>query len=153
MSGTGDHKAGWGYAVEGRPSPLLQAALRAHQRRNGAGAALPAAEGDAAAWVRRIAEALRDGLCRAAVVFCHDPGLACCIANKVPGVRCLAVDTLEQARRAIGRWRANLLVVDPNRRTYFECRELLRLCQESVTADCPASVAGVLRELDGHAHR
>ena len=46
---------------------------------------------------------------------------------------------------------ANLLVVEMAERTYFECKELLRLCRDG--AACPPAVACILQELDGHAHR
>ena len=45
-----------------------------------------------------------------------------------------------------------LLVVEMAGRTYFECKELLRLCGDGAAA-CPPGVARVLQELDGHAHR
>jgi hypothetical protein len=85
------------------------------------------------------------------VLFCGDACLACCIANKVPGVRAAAVWTVSQAARALEEFGANLLVVEMADRTYFECKELLRLCRAG--ADCPPGVACVLEELDGHAHR
>jgi hypothetical protein len=93
---------------------------------------------------------LRSGQCRAAVLFCADPCLACCLSNKVPGVRAAAVATVAQAVRALERLGANLLVVEPAGRTYFECRQILRLCRAG--AACPPEVAGILQELDGHAH-
>ena len=72
-------------------------------------------------------------------------------ANKVPGVRAAAGWTVAQAARALEQFGANLLVVEMADRTYFECKELLRLC--CAGADCPPGVACVLEELDGHAHR
>jgi hypothetical protein len=70
----------------------------------------------------------------------------------VPGVRAAAVSTVPQAVRAVTRLAANLLVVESAGRTYYEFKELLRLCGE-YRGCCPAAVAGVLQELDGHAHR
>jgi ribose 5-phosphate isomerase RpiB len=99
-----------------------------------------------------VAECLRDGRCRTALLFCSDPCLACCVANKVPGVRAATVATVAQAARALEQLGANLLVVAMADRTYFECKELLRLCRAGA-ADCPPAVARVLKELDGHAHR
>jgi len=84
-------------------------------------------------------------------LFCHDACLACCIANKVPGVRAAAVWTVAQAERALEQLGANLLVVEMADRTFFECKEMLRLCCEE--ANCPPHVACILKELDGHAHR
>jgi Ribose/Galactose Isomerase len=140
-------KSAWGYAVEGRPSMMLQVALRAAHRNGHPPQTLSDCEGGA----REVAECLRSGRCRTAVLFCRDACLACCIANKVPGVRAAAVGTVAQAARALERFGANLLVVEMADRTYFEFKELLRLC--SAGADCPPAVACVLEELDGHAHR
>ncbi len=146
-------QAGWGWTVEGRPSAMLSAALRSAARNGSRPVSLPACNGEACSWVKEVAECLRKGTCRAAVVFCADPGLACCVANKVPGVRAVAVSTIAQAKQAITSIGANVLAVEMNGCTYFECRELLRLCESGVGAACPGGVACVLRELDGHAHR
>src|SRR5262249_26885407 len=125
MSGNGQSRCGWGYAVEGKPSTMLQVALRSVCR-NGAGPEpLPECNGDACGWVRQVAECLRSGKCQAAVLFCSDAGLACCVANKVAGVRAAAVWTVAQAVRAMKMLGANLLIVEMADRTYFECRELL----------------------------
>jgi hypothetical protein len=132
----------WGCAVEGRPSLMLQVALRGVQRNGNAPEALTEQE---------AAECLRSGRCRTAILFCRDACLACCIANKSPGVRAAAVSTVAQAARALESFGANLLVVEMAERTYFECKELLRLCCDG--AECPLEVACVLEELDGHAHR
>jgi hypothetical protein len=61
--------------------------------------------------------------------------------------------SVEQARLAVAKLGANLLIVERKGRTYFECRELLRLCEGCVSIVCPDGVACVLEELDGHAHR
>jgi hypothetical protein len=152
MSGNGQSGGGWGYAVEGTPSTMLQVALRSLCRGGTRPEPLPDCNGDACGWVRRVAECLRGGKCQAAVLFCSDAGLACCVANKVPGVRAAAVWTVAQAARARVQLGANLLVVEMAGRTYFECREMLRLCCGGAAA-CPPGVACVLQELDGHAHR
>lgn len=152
MSDNGKAEARWGYAVEGKPSMMLQAALRALGRNGAPPQALPACEGEPCGWVRRVAECLKNGECRAAVLFCGDPCLACCIANKVPGVRAAAVWTVAQAARAVEQLGANLLVVETAGRTFYECKEMLRLCHDR-PATCPPGVACVLQELDGHAHR
>jgi hypothetical protein len=149
MSGNGRTSATWAYAVEGKPSTMLEIALRSvgQQPR-----LLPECNGDTGAWVRDVAVCLADGNCRAAVLFCKDAGLACCVANKVPGVRAVAVAGVGQAVRALQNLGANLVVVEMAGRTYYECRELLRLCRDHTSA-CPPGLACVLQELDGHAHR
>jgi hypothetical protein len=151
MNVKGQTGAGWGYAVEGRPSMMLQIALRAVHRNGFTPQPLPECYGETCDWVRRVAECLRSGQCRTAVLFCGDVCLACCIANKVPGVRAAAVSTVAQAARAMEQLGANLLVAEMADRTYFECKELLRLCRDG--ANCPPGVACILQELDGHAHR
>jgi hypothetical protein len=88
-----------------------------------------------------------------AVLFCDDAGLACCVANKVPGVRAAAVWTVARANRALHQLGANLLIAETAGLTFYECRELLRLCCDCTPAPCPPGVACVLEELDGHAHR
>jgi hypothetical protein len=151
MNGNGHTALGWGYAVEGRPSTMLQIALRAVHRNGHSPQSLPECKGESCGWIRQVAECLRSGRCRTAVLFCRDACLACCVANKVPGVRAAAVGTVIQAARALEQLGANLLVVEMAERTYFECKEMLRLCREG--AACPSNVATVLQELDGHAHR
>jgi hypothetical protein len=152
MNGNGRAVAGWGYAVEGRPSTMLQAALRAAHRNGERPQPLPECDGEPCAWIRQVAECLRSGQCRTAVVFCRDACLACCVANKVPGVRAAVVWTVRHTARALEQLGANLLVVEMADRTYFECKEMLRLCGAGAAA-CPPEVACVLEELDGHAHR
>jgi hypothetical protein len=151
MSGNGQVVPAWGVAIEGRPSTMLQVALRSVSRNGSRPEELPECDGEACDWVRRVAECLKSGRCQTAVLFCQDAGVACCVANKVPGVRAAAVWTVAQASRALAELGANLLVVEMAGRTYFECRELLRLC--CAGAACPPRLACVLRELDGHAHR
>lgn len=151
MNGNGQTGASWGYAVEGRPSTMLQVALRAAHRNGHSPQVLSECNGETCDWVRRVAECLRSGNCRTAVLFCRDACLACCIANKVSGVRAAAVGTVGQATRALEQLGANLLVVEMADRTYFECKEFLRLCCDG--AACPPGLACILQELDGHAHR
>lgn len=153
MSANGEARPIWGYAVEGQPAPMLQIALGAVCRNGSAPKTLPACNGEPCTWVRQVAECLKNGQCRVAVLFCQDAGLACCIANKVPGVRAAAVGSIAQANRVLDQLAANLLVVEMQGRTYYEFKELLRLCTAGSPAACPPGVACVLEELDGHAHR
>ena len=152
MKGNGQDDPTWAIAVEGKPSPMLQVALTAIRRNGGQPRVLLECNGDLCRWVRQVAEGVRRGPCRAAAVFCRDAGLASCIANKVAGVRAAAVATVAQAARALDQLGANVLVIEMAGRTYFECKEMLRLCCQG-TAVCPDQVACVLQELDGHAHR
>jgi len=131
---------------------MLQAALRSVQRNGSHAETLPVCRGESCSWSRDVAACLKDGTCRIAIVFCADPGLICCVANKVPGVRAVAVWTIPQAHRALDVLGANLLAVEMGGRTYYECKELLCLCRDH-SCSCPPGVACVLQELDGHAHR
>ena len=110
-------------------------------------------KGSACEWSRAVAECVARGECRGGVVFCQDPGLVCCVANKVAGLRGVAVITVAQAARAVLTLGPNLVAVEMPGRTFFEIRQILRvLCEPGQTA-CPPGVACTLRELDGHAHR
>lgn len=153
MNSNGQAGSRWGCTVEGQPSVMLQAALRTLRRGGCPPQELPACNGSTCDWVRQVAACLHNGTCQVAVLFCDDAGLACCVANKVPGVRAAAVGTVGQARRALDGLGANLLVVEAAGRTFYECKELLRLCGDCAPVRCPPGVACVLQELDGHAHR
>jgi hypothetical protein len=104
-------------------------------------------------WAKAVAECIARGECAGGVVFCEDPGLVCCVANKVPGLRAVAVTTLHQAARATLTLAANLLAVEMPGRTFFEIRQMLRTCCTPSGPGCPDGLACTLRELDGHAHR
>jgi ribose 5-phosphate isomerase RpiB len=142
----------WGYGQD-RPYYLLGAALRAVRREGIAVTDLPAANGSAAGWAKAVARCVADGTCRGGVVFCDDPGLICCVANKVTGLRAVPVVTVAQAARATLTLGANLLAVEMPGRTYFEMRQIIRILCCGDGPSCPEVVAGLLREMDGHAHR
>jgi ribose 5-phosphate isomerase RpiB len=144
--------ATWGHGQD-RPYPLVKSAVQALAREGllvrewpGTGDDLPCR------WAKAVAECVAAGECAGGVLFCTDPGLTCCVANKVPGLRAVAVTTVAAAARATLALAANLLVVEMPGRTFFEIRQILRTLVTS-TASCPDGVACTLRELDGHAHR
>jgi ribose 5-phosphate isomerase B len=148
----GSRRAVIGYAQD-RPHPWVRCAVQALERDGvtlrelgGAGGVLPCR------WSRSLAQCVARGDCDGGVVFCQDPGLVCCVANKVPGLRAVAVCTVGQAAQATLSLAANLLAVEMPGRTYFEVRQFLRTLA-AVANDCPDGVACTLRELDGHAHR
>ncbi len=103
-------------------------------------------------WARTVAECLSRGDCRGGVLFCTDPGLVACVANKVPGVRAVPVSSVGQSARATLSLAANLLCVEMPGRTFFEIRQILRLLIGNGSR-CPEGLACTLRELDGYAHR
>jgi hypothetical protein len=150
MSANGQSGKWCGYAVQGTPAPMLEVALRALHRAGTMPHVLPGCNGSTSAWVRRIAECLGREDCQAAVLFCDNPELACCVANKVAGIRAAAVHSVAQAARALDQLGANLLIVEMAGRTYFEFKALLGLAGAGT---CPPEIACTLTELDGHAHR
>jgi hypothetical protein len=152
MSDDGREMQACGYAVQGATPSMLHIALNALRRTGTMPQVLPPCNGSTCDWVRSIAACLGRGTCRAAVLFCDDPELACCVANKVAGIRAAAVHSVGQAARALQFLGANLLVVEMAGRTFFEFKELLRLAGGRPPI-CPPGVACTLAELDGHAHR
>lgn len=151
MNGNG-RRAIWGYGQD-RDHAMVQAAVRMLTREQIALRPLHCATGEAACqWARGVAECLASGECQGGVLFCADPGLVACVANKVPGIRAVPVTTVGQSARATLTLAANLLVVEMPGRTFFEIRQILRTLITS-GASCPDGVACTLRELDGHAHR
>ena len=146
-------RATWGFAQE-RPHPGVQSAVEAVQREGLSLKELGAAgESSPCRWARAVAECVARGECQGGVVFCQDPGLVCCVANKVAGLRAASVVSVAQAARAALTLGANLLAVEMPGRTFFELRQILRTLCTSAGPSCPDGVACTLRELDGHAHR
>jgi hypothetical protein len=142
---------GWGYAEE-RPDPQVAAAVQALGRDGLSIVALQAKGSTPCDWARAIAVLIARAECRGGVVFCGDPGLVCCVANKVAGLRAAAAVNVAQATRARASLGANLVAVEMPGRTFFELRQILRaVC--GTDKGCPDPVANALKELDGHAHR
>jgi ribose 5-phosphate isomerase RpiB len=141
----------WGYGQD-RPHPLVQSAVQTLAREGLAVRELPCIGQDLPCrWAKVVAGCLVRGECAGGVLFCEDPGLVSCVANKVAGLRAVPVVTVGQAARATLTLAANLLVVEMPGRTFFEIRQILRTLFR--TSVCPDGVACTLRELDGHAHR
>jgi hypothetical protein len=136
-----------------RPHPMVSSALLALAREGLAFREFPPEVNQLPCrWAKAVAECLARGECAGGVLFCDDPGLVCCVANKVSGLRAAPVATIAQAARASLSLAANLLVVEMPGRTFFEIRQILRLLAGNARA-CPDGVACTLQELDGHAHR
>jgi hypothetical protein len=146
-------RTAWGYARE-RPHPLITSAVQALERDGLALKELcPGGESAACRWAKAVAECVARGECRGGVVFCGDPGLVCCVANKLPGLRAAAAATVAQAARATLTLGANLLAVEMPGRTFFEVRQILRTLCECREPACPPGVDCTLKELEGRAHR
>jgi hypothetical protein len=142
----------WAYGQDG-PYPAVQSAIQTLQREGWLFPSLPVSNGPmSGAWVRDLAErVVRGSECAGAVVFCENPALVCCLANKLPGWRAAAVCTLAQLGRVLQTFAPNLIAVEMPGRTFFEIRQMLRTVCTPRT--CPDRVACALKELDGHAHR
>src|SRR5438270_9961068 len=83
--------APWGFAQD-RPHALVQSAIRSLARDGLVVRELPAAGQELACrWARAVAECIARGECQGGVLFCEDPGLVCCVANKLPGLRAVGV--------------------------------------------------------------
>jgi hypothetical protein len=143
----------WGYTQD-REHPLIASAVQSLSRDGMALQDLPPLKNNEVGnWAREVAACVAAGQCCGGVVFCTDPGLFCCVTNKVPGLRAVAVGTVLQAVQATVSVGANLLAVEMPGRTFFEIRQILRLLCSGTAPCCPEGVACTLRELDGHAHR
>jgi hypothetical protein len=143
----------WGFTQE-RPHPMVASAVQA-LRREGLGLRElePRGERLPCRWARAVAECVARGECHGGILFCQDPGLVCCVANKVAGLRAVPVHTVGEAARATLSLGANLAAVEMPGRTFFEVRQILRIFCQPGAAACPEGVGCTLREMDGHAHR
>ncbi len=146
-----DAAGGWGFAQE-RPDATVEAAVRALERDGTPVVPLAPANGAPWQWARAVAECVAAGGCLGGVVFCGDPGLVVCVANKLSGLRAAAATTPQAAAKARQALGANLLAVEMPGRTFFELRQLLRAVCGGPPL-CPPGLAEALQELDGHAHR
>lgn len=148
-----DQAGVWGYALE-RPDSLVGSVVQSLKREGLNLAELPVSGcqsptcASACGLAREVAQCVVRGECRGAVVFCLDPGLVCCVANKVKGIRAVSVHSPGQACRAVNGLAANLVALEIGKATFFELRQMLRgICGAEVV--CPEPVAGILQELEG----
>jgi hypothetical protein len=143
----------WAVAQD-RPYPQVASAVQGLRRDGLAVKELAACpDGAPCSWSRALAECVGRAECAGGVVFCPDPSLVCCVANKVAGLRAVAVVTIAQVAKALLTLAPNLVAVEMPGRTFFEIRQILRILCAPGGAACPDGVACTLRELDGHAHR
>lgn len=145
--------ATWGYSQD-RLYPLVGSAVRSLDREGLSWKDLTHCDRQSPCrWARAVAECVARGECQGGVVFCEDPGLVCCVANKVAGLRAVTANTIGAAARATLTLGANLLIVEMPGRTFFEVRQILRILCQLGRPVCQPGVACTLTELDGHAHR
>jgi hypothetical protein len=148
-----DASTSWGYG-EDRPHPLVRSAVDSLRGEGIVPSELPACGDEAVCqWAKAVAEWVASGECSGSIVFCQDPGLVCCVANKLAGLRAVSVITVAQATRATLTLGANLVAVEMPGRTFYEVRQLIRTLARAGSPACPPGAAYTLQELDGHAHR
>lgn len=141
----------WLVVVTGKPTPLLSSALTAAQR-EACPPRVQVSERCGWDWLSEVLGPLTSGELRLVLVFDARGLLGACLANKAPGVRAAAIVTLDDARRALQDLGANFLLTDQRGKTWFELRQLLRICA-GASPHCPDEVAKMLGELERHAHR
>lgn len=141
-------RAVWGFCQE-RHYSMVACAAQAMQREKLPFPELPRWEGNPTAWASAVVRGDFQGV----VLFCNNPALACCMANKVAGLRAAAVTTLAQAALAQATFAPNLVAVEMPGRTFFEIRQILRMFCQAGLPRCPDGTADIFQELDGHAHR
>ena len=138
-----EQNSSWCWSAE-KPDATVRSAVQALERD---GVILTWVEGAARTMAQTV---VRDEL--RGILFAVDGSVTCCLTNKVAGVRALVASNAMQVKRVKKALGPNLFVVETADRTFFELRQLLRAITTGDDA-CPAEVARVLQELDGHAHR
>jgi ribose 5-phosphate isomerase RpiB len=138
----------WALALE-KPSPLIATAVESLRRealalRQMAGPGLtPLCQ-----WAKAIASGIVGGDYSGGVVFTSDPGLVCCVANKLPGIRAAAANDVFQAAKATLNLAANLLAVEMPGRTFYEVKSILAEFCRNDRSDCANAVRLTLADLE-----
>jgi ribose 5-phosphate isomerase RpiB len=152
-------KGGWGYVLE-RPDPMVENVVQSLKRDGIEIQELPVSRRPPEAQPAKECESVACGLARdaaecvvrgeylGAVFCCGNPGLVCCVANKVKGIRAVPVGLTSQAGRAVKGLGANFLGLEIGNLTFFEMRQILRTACRGPTC-CSDGVAGILKELEG----
>ncbi len=87
--------------------------------------------------VSELADAVtKDG--RLGLLLSGQPHVACCLANRLPGVRAAVARDRDEVLQAVDSLGLNLLVVDPARRSLFQLGQMVKQFLESGPAHCPA---------------
>ncbi len=94
-------------------------------------------------WARELASQQ----CPCVVTLTDDPGLVCCVANKVNGIRAAVVSSIPSMGRVMLSLKPNFFAVEMPGRTWHEMRQILRLATE-MTRECPEPLASTLREME-----
>jgi hypothetical protein len=132
-------KANWICAQE-RPFSVVASVVEALRKEGISLHAWPERGSDSVIqWARKLAEEVSHG--SGAIVFCHDPALVCCVANRQPRIRAASVTNVALARRALDTMAANWLAIEWPGPTYFEIKQLLALVSRTPVRDCPIELA------------
>jgi hypothetical protein len=137
----------WGYALDRQAPTPLRLALGELRRQGAEFIELAGCNGDPCGWVKGVAECLQARRCRGALIFCASASAACLIANKVAGIRAAKVDSVSECEAALLGIAANVLIIDPIKKTFYEFKEMFRLCL-TIDSPCPPGVACVIDELE-----
>ena len=77
---------------------------------------------------------------RLGLLLSGKPDVACCLANRRPGVRAAVARDRDEVAAAIGNLGLNLLVVDPARRSLFQLGQMVKQFLQAGLAKCPAAL-------------
>jgi hypothetical protein len=81
---------------------------------------------------------LKDG--RLGLLLSGKPDVACCLANRRPGVRAAVARDRDEVAQAVRNLGLNLLVVDPARRSLFQLGQMVKQFLQAGSAQCPAAL-------------
>jgi hypothetical protein len=143
----------WVLAQE-KPSPLIASAVDVLRRESLTLRQLSGPDGSPLChWARSVAGEIGTEAYVGGVMFTSDPGLVCCVANKIPGVRAATANNVFQAARATLTLAANLLAVEMPGRTFHEVKGILGEFCRADRSGCPTVVSLTLTELEQRVHR
>jgi hypothetical protein len=147
------HQGRWRYAQE-QPYPVVQSVADA-LRRDGVALEPVNAMGNepVCRWARTLAESIAQDGSLGLLVFCEDPGLLCCVANKVAGVRAAAAVWPLRRSVCVNALAANLVAIDIAGRTFFELKQLVKAVCTAALPTCSGEIAAAIEELERHARR
>jgi len=81
---------------------------------------------------------VKDG--RLGLLLSGRPDVACCLANRRPGVRAAVARDRDEVAQAVGNLGLNLLIVDPARRSLFQLGQMVKQFLQAGAAQCPPAL-------------
>ncbi|MCI0738597.1 MAG: RpiB/LacA/LacB family sugar-phosphate isomerase [Gemmataceae bacterium] len=140
------------HCVTENPDSLVEAAIQSLARDGLTFGKWDSTRVPVAVWAKALAGQLVGKESAGGVVFCSNPWLMCCVANKVTGVRAATVQNAKEASQAMASFGANFFAVTMPGRTLFELKSLLRSVA-TTKPKCADETTKVFEEIDRHAHR